>query len=80
MPPADALDTASRPVPPYSSGAALQTDLRALAPQLARERLIAVAFLQPIVQGALRELDHTVAEDPLLLAQCEIHQPISFNR
>jgi hypothetical protein len=59
---------------------ALQTDLRALAPQLARESLIAVAFLKPVIQGALRELDHTLAQDPLLLAQRKIHQPISFNR
>jgi hypothetical protein len=58
----------------------LQSDSGAFAPQLARERLLPVAFLKAFVQLALSELDHALAEQRLLFAQAEFHHAISFRR
>ena len=59
---------------------ALDADLAALAPELARECLLAVALGDARVQHLAREPDDVVAQDLLLVAEREIHQASSFSR
>ena len=59
---------------------ALDADLPASPPQLARERLVAIAFGGSGVQRLLGEAHDVVAQDPLLFAEGEIHQASSLSR
>jgi hypothetical protein len=61
-------------------GQPLDADLGALAPQVPGERLFAIAIPRPFVQFASSEFDDVVSQEPLLIAQREIHAAISLSR
>ncbi len=62
------------------NGESLQPDLAALAPQLRRETLFAIALDDCLVQLLLGEPDNVFTQALLLFSEREIHQSISFSR